>query len=188
MYDEDLVNLEEWLRRLKIEYHIFFNGHRKKPPDDLRARLERLVKKLSESSDMSFSQRFRFNTLITRYYVYRDLWRRTLLDREMGAEMKSEAAARSDISGSVAELPSEAIRILISDPKIEKEKVQQLYDALLRIKGTDSKETPISYRQFAKYIAARTQDMREKHGCSRVAYIIALEEGAIRFTAAAEDS
>lgn len=188
MYDEDLANLEEWLRRLKIEYHVFFSGHRKKPPEDLRVRLERLVKKLSESSDMSFPQRFRFSTLITRYYVYRDLWRRTLLEREMGAEMKSEAASQVDISGSAARLPVEAVRISISDPKIEEEKVQQLYDALLRIKGTDSKETPISYQQFAKYIATRTHDMREKHGCSRVTYIIALEEGAIRFTAAAEDS
>ena len=58
MYDEDLTNLEEWIRRLKIDYEIFFNGNRKKPPDDLRLRVERLVKRLAESTDMSFSQRF----------------------------------------------------------------------------------------------------------------------------------
>ena len=71
------------LRRLKVEYHIFLSGNRKKPPDDLRIRVERLVKKLSESSDMSFSQRFRFSTLVTRYYVYKDLWRREVQKREM---------------------------------------------------------------------------------------------------------
>ena len=83
MYDEDLENLEEGLRRLKVEYHIFLSGSRKKPPDDLRIRVERIVKKLSESSDMSFSQRFRFSTLVTRYYVYKDLWRREVQNREM---------------------------------------------------------------------------------------------------------
>ena len=78
------------LRRLKIEYHIFLSGNRKKPPDDLRIRVERLVKKLSESSDMSFSQRFRFSTLVTRYYVYKDLWRREVQNREMDLTGRSE--------------------------------------------------------------------------------------------------
>lgn len=88
MYDDDLTNLEEWLRRLKIEYHIFFNGNRKQPPEDLKIRVEKLVEKLSECSDLSLTQRFRFNTLIARFYVYRDLWRRTIIAREMGTEPK----------------------------------------------------------------------------------------------------
>ena len=186
MYDEDLTNLDEWIRRLKIEYHIFFTGNRKKPPDDLKMRVERLVKKLSESPDLSFSQRFRFNTLITRFYVYRDLWRRTMLDQRNGSEPKEEATPRQT-SPRRHKPPVETIRISISDPKSEEEKVRLLYDALLRIKGTESGETPISYAQFAKYIAAQTRGIREKYGCSAVAFTIALEEDAIRFTAAADN-
>jgi len=185
MYDEDLTNLDEWIRRLKIEYHIFFTGNRKKPPDDLKMRVERLVKKLSESPDLSFSERFRFNTLITRFYVYRDLWRRTLLTKEMGAEPKEEATPKTSPQG--AKPPVETVRISISDPKSEEEKVRLLYDALLRIKGTESGETPISYAQFAKYIATQTHGIREKYGCSAVAFTIALEEDAIRFKAAADN-
>jgi hypothetical protein len=187
VYDEDLGNLEEWLRRLKIEYHVFFNGNRKKPPDDLRTRVERLIKKLSECSDMSFSQRFRFSTLVTRFYVYRDLWRRTLQEREMGGEPKEEAAPETGpASGSNASL-TEALRISISDPKIEEEKVRLLYNELLRLKRSNSQESPLSYQQFAKYIATQTYGIREKFGCSRVAYTISLDEDAIRFTAAAEN-
>jgi hypothetical protein len=188
VYDEDLTNLDEWLRRLKIEYLIYFNGNRKKPPEDLRLRLERLVKKLSECSDMSFSQRFRLNTLIARYYVYRDLWRRTLLEREMGAEKKGEEAGLAESAKTTINQPSEAVRISISDPEEEKEKIQQLYDALVRLKDAGSKESPLSFQQFAKYITTRTLDIRKKQGCPRVAYIIALEEGGIRFTAVADDA
>jgi hypothetical protein len=184
VYDEDLINFEEWLRRLKVEYHIFFNGNRKTPPDDLRMRLERLVKKLSESSDMSASQRFRFNTLITRFYVYRDLWRRTMLVKEMGAEIKPAAALR--VTAPPTATPNvAAIRITISDPKTEEPKIRQLYNELLRIKGGETKEQPPSYQQFAKYIAAQTLSIRERHNCSAVAFAIALEEDTIRFTAAA---
>jgi hypothetical protein len=184
MYDEDLTNMEEWISRLKIEYHIFFSGNRKKPPDDLRMRVERLVKKLSECSDLSFSQRFRFNTLISRFYVYRDLWRRTLIEKEMGVEPKEEAVGKA--ARKSARHPVEAIRISISDPKSEEDKVRLLYDALLRIKGRDSGETPIAYTQFAKYIATQARGIRQKYGCSAVAFTIAMEEDAIRFTASAD--
>ncbi len=185
MYDEDLTSLEEWIRRLKTEYHIFFSGNRKKPPDDLRMRVEKLVKKLSECQDMSFSQRFRFTTLITRFYVHRDLWRRTQQEREMGAEPKGDV--KPDISPHPRKPPAEAVRISISDPKTEEEKVRMLYDALLHMRKTDSQESSLSYRQFAKYIAAQTASIREKYGCSKVAFTIALEEDAIRFTASAEN-
>jgi hypothetical protein len=187
VYDEDLGNLEEWLRRLKIEYHVFFNGNRKKPPDDLRIRVERLIKKLSECSDMSFSQRFRFTTLVTRFYVYRDLWRRTLQEREMGAERKEEAVKSDRDPSQPVASAIEALRISISDPKAEEEKVRLLYNELLRLKSRKPQESPISYQQFSKYIAAQTHGIREKFGCSKVAYTISLDEDVIRFTAAAEN-
>jgi hypothetical protein len=187
VYDEELANLDEWLRRLKIEYHIFFNGNRKKPPEDLRVRLERVIKKLSECSDMSPVQRFRFNTLITRFYVYRDLWRRTIQSREVSEENKVETAPNPDTTPIAVKPSASAVRVSISDPNADEQKIQQLYDALLRIKGTETKEPPISYRQFAKYIADQTRNLRERHNCSTVAFTIALEEDGIRFTAAAEN-
>ncbi len=187
MYDDDLTNLEDWLRRLKIEYHIFFSGNRKKPPDDLRIRVETLVKKLSESSDMSYSQRFRFSTLVTRFYVYRDLWRRTTQEREMDIASKEVSVPKADTSRFAAETKAEAIRITISDPKAEEDKVRQLYDALVRIKSKESEQAPISYQQFSRYIATQTQGIQKRHGCTRVAFTIALDEDSIRFTATAEN-
>jgi len=186
MYDDDLANLEEWLRRLKIEYHIFFTGNRKKPPDDLRSRVENLVRKLSECSDLTYSQRFRFNTLIARFYVYRDLWRRTLMEKEMGAEPMAGTAFKGKDFPEPVKPATETVRISIADPKAEEDKVRLLYDSLLRAKKTESGETPIPYAQFAKYIATQTHSIREKYGCSAVAFTIALDEDAIRFTAAAD--
>jgi hypothetical protein len=136
---------------------------------------------------MSFSQRFRFNTLVTRFYVYRDLWRRTLREQEMGTEPKGEMNQNIRNSTQSIESCGEAIRISLSDPKTEKDKVRFLYDSLLRLKKANSQEAPLSYQQFADYIASRTTGIQEKYGCSKVSFSIALEEDDIRFKAAAEN-
>ena len=183
-YDDDLNELEEGLRRLKIEYHIFFSGNRKKPPDDLKLRVEKLVKKLSESPDMSVSQRFRFTTLVTRFYVYRDLWRRTLLEKEMGTEPHGHAPAHP--ASSQSRKRDKTVRVSISDPAREQNKIRELYQALLDLQGSGKKKAALSYEQFSKYIATQTHSLRQKYGCVRVAFTLTVVDDAVRFTAAAD--
>ena len=185
--DEELKNMDEGLRRLKIEYLVFFNGNRKKPPEDLRLRLERLAKQLSERAGMTSAQRFRYNTLLTRYYTYRSLWRRILQEREKGRDPQSEKVSLSVNPSEDAARSRERFRISITDPEEEEEKIKSLHKALVRYKKETSEETPISYAQFLKYITAQTQNIRNKHGCDSVAYVIAMEESAIRFMATAEN-
>jgi hypothetical protein len=186
MYEEDLTNLEEWLRRLKVEYDIFFNGHRKRPPDDLRARVEKVVKKLSECSEMSFQERFRYNTLVARFYVFRDLWRRTIQEREISAAEALPEKGKASAEGT-AGLESGGIHVSLTDPVMEEEKVRQLYEGLLRMRGTRTQEAlRITYPQFAKYITNQTRDIRERFKCSSVMFTVAFEDDAIKFTAKAE--
>jgi len=189
VYDQDLATLDEWLRRLKVEYDIYFNGNRKRPPDDLRARVEKLIKKLVEAGDMSFSQRFRYNTLVGRYYVYRDLWRRTMMEREKSEEVAKEAKTANcsdDIEKAADQTPTE-IQVSITNPEKEKDKVRQLYDALLQIRQIPDATSPgLSFEQFTKYISTQTDGIRVKYGCTSVVFKIRLEENAVRFTAAAE--
>jgi hypothetical protein len=191
VYDEDLTNLEEWCRRLKVEYDIYFNGHRKRPPDDLRIRVERVVKRLAEANDMSFTQRFRYNTLISRFYVYRDLWRRTQQERESPDDLKSPAATAAQAAHKDAQevAPPQSVQVSIVDPAAEVEKVRQLYDELLRMRGDQAKDAPgISYQQFAEYIATKTQGIKNKQQCPSVLFRIALEGKTIKLTAKADNS
>ena len=183
VYEDDLTNLEEGLRRLKVEFDVFFNGHSKKAPEDLKFRVERLVKRLSEVQNMSFSERFRYNTLITRYYVYRDLWRRTMMLRESSDYYRDEAPAAKPVAAACR------VRVSIADSEVEDEKVRELYDALVSMKGKPLAESPaLYYPHFASYIARKTQSIRREFGCARVLFTISKEEDAIRFTATAEKS
>ena len=191
MYDEDLKNLEEWIRRLKIDYDIFFVGNRKKPPDELRMRVEKALKRLSEASDMSLSQRFLYNTLIARFYVYRDLWRRTQQERESAEEVTRAPALSKRTTSPAAQndaLPRE-IQVSISNPENEADNIRRLYDELLRMKGAEVKQSPdISYQQFAAYIANKTFGIKDRHHCSSVTFRIALEDNTIKFLARADST
>ncbi|HBE82175.1 MAG: hypothetical protein JNK51_00130 [Blastocatellia bacterium] len=83
--DQELSRLEDSIRRLKIEFDIFFNGAVRRPPLEARARLEANIKRLSDIRTLTFAQRYQLNGLISRFTSYRELWRRTL--RARGEEL-----------------------------------------------------------------------------------------------------
>ena len=76
--DAQLSRMEDDIRKLKIDFEIFFNGATKRPPLEARARLEAYIKRLSDNRSLTFAQRYYFNTLVARFTSYRELWRRTL--------------------------------------------------------------------------------------------------------------
>ena len=83
--EEEMTQLEDSIRKLKIEYEIYFNGGKDRPPYDLQWRVESIVKKFSEQR-LSFAQRFRFNSLVQRLAIYNDMWRQKVKNREEGRE------------------------------------------------------------------------------------------------------
>ncbi len=84
-FDKQLVRLEDDIRKLKIDFDIYFNGTSKRPPLESRARLESFIKRISDNRNMSYAQRYQLNALISRFTSYRELWRRTL--RAKGEEL-----------------------------------------------------------------------------------------------------
>ena len=84
-FDKKLGRLEDDIRKLKIDFDIYFNGATKRAPLEARARLESGIKRIADNRNMSFAQRYYFNTLVSRFTSYRELWRRTL--RAKGEEL-----------------------------------------------------------------------------------------------------
>jgi hypothetical protein len=83
--DQQLTRLEDDIRKLKIDFDIYFNGSAKRPPLESRARLESYIKRVADNRSLNYAQRYYFNTLVARFTSYRELWRRTL--KAKGEEM-----------------------------------------------------------------------------------------------------
>jgi hypothetical protein len=76
--DQQITRLEDNIRKLKIEFDIYFNGGAKRPPLEARARLESNVKRIADDRNLSYAQRYQFNSVVSRFTSYRELWRRLL--------------------------------------------------------------------------------------------------------------
>src|SRR5438105_2740505 len=83
--DQQLARMEDDIRKLKIDFDIYFNGATKRPPLEARARLDSYIKRIADNRNLSYAQRYYFNTLVSRFTSYRELWRRTL--RAKGEEL-----------------------------------------------------------------------------------------------------
>ena len=115
--DVELDRFEHEIRRLKIEYDIYFNGGTVRPPLDTKGRVETTIKRLYDSRGMSFGQRFRYNSLVARYNVMRELWRRQTQEREvMGRPPTAEAQSA---------LREHTTVVRCSDPKSEPDAVSE---------------------------------------------------------------
>lgn len=79
--DQQIVRLEEDVRKLKIDFDIFFNGGGKRAPHEARGRVEATIKRIADDRNLTYAQRYHFNTIVSRFTSYRELWRRMLKQR-----------------------------------------------------------------------------------------------------------
>jgi len=79
--DQQITRLEDEVRKLKIDFDIYFNGGTKRPPLEARARLDANLKRLADNRNLTFAQRYQFNAVVSRFTSYRELWRRMLRKR-----------------------------------------------------------------------------------------------------------
>lgn len=178
--DQDLDRLEAEMRRLKVEYDIFFNGGMAKPPMDTKGRVDTMIKRLFEAKNITFSQRFRYNSLVARQNVMRELWRKRTQDREESGRPPTIEAVQAARSLNVT--------IRCHDPKKEPEKVSEIYDYLIAAKREcGERVSNLSFAMFQNFINTRTTQIKQQLASDAVDFIVAVESGKVKFTARAAE-
>ena len=183
--DEQLTRLEDDIRRLRIEFDIFFNGGAKKPPYDTKMRVETFLKRIGDDRTLTFAQRYRYNSLASRYNAFRDLWRRTMQGREEGRDPVS--AARASAKRETAEKHVHAVSFVCADAHREVEVVRHIYDSFVEAKRSCGEPTEdLSFPKFHRLVASKADGIKQQRGCERVRFSVAVEGGHVSFKARAE--
>lgn len=183
--EDRLVRLEEDIRRLKIEYDVYFNGGSKRQPYDTKLRVESQLKRLGDDRSLNFAQRFHYNSLATRYTAFREVWRRTMKGREEGRD--AVTVNRAAREARERETPFTPSRFACSDVRHDVQTVKGVYEALMDAKracGESSQD--LSFAKFHRLIVEKTEALKEKIGTDRMVFSVDVDGGHVSFKAKAE--
>jgi hypothetical protein len=208
--DEELNLLETQLRRLKIEYEVYFSNPTKRPPTDVEWKVLSLLRKFSDGGRMSFSQRFRYNEMAQRYAVYSDLWRKKSRIREEGYRRPQDAllavqGVRPDVeehkpqhnpvyglshaaaaaAGDASAASSQPFTLHSVDQG-EHEQVERLYNTLVAAKKKAGENVSGNLDSFSTFVQKKTEQIRKQYGCEGVEFSVELNDGHVKLKAKAK--
>jgi hypothetical protein len=208
--DEELTLLETQLRRLKIEYEIFFSNPTKKPPTDIEWKVLSLLRKFSDGGRLTFSQRFRYNEMAQRYAIYSDLWRKKGRIREEGYRRPQDALlsvqgvrpvdgiepehhpvyglgnAGAAAGAATAPAREQPLTVQCSDPAAERDQVEKLYQALTAAKKKSGEPVAGNLDSFASFVQKKTAQIRQENKCETVEYTVEMQNGQVKLKARAK--
>ncbi len=184
--DQELSNLEDGIRRLKVEYEIFFNGGSPRVPYDLRWRVESLIKKYNDFGKMSFAQRFRYNSSVAKFHSYSDLWRRMVKSKEEGkpAFATLPSLEQEEVNQKQSFGDRLVCQLVCSDPDLEVTKLENLFKSLVEAKRECGEKTEtVQFDSFKKFLAEKTAKLKDQFKCDSVCYTVSIEAGKVKFSA-----
>jgi len=194
--DEQISALDDNVRRLKIEYDVYFGGGAKRPPNDTEWRVHSTIKKLGDGQKLTFAQRFKFNSIVQRYAVFSDLWRQKLKIKEEGYRRPQDAIlgiqgmrSMDDGSGEEAEVrEGKPFTVCCANPDSEREKVEQLYRVMTEAKrrGGEKVGDAANLDNFKAFVRRKTEQIRNECGCHEVEYTVEVQGGQVRLKAKAK--
>lgn len=193
--DEELNQLDDYVRRLKIEYDIYFGGGSKKPPADVEWRVQNLLRKYTDGSKLNYGQRFRFNSIQQRYALFSALWQQKLKIKEEGYRRPQDAIL--GIQGLRAEeqhAAEEALKhhsphegkpfsIACSDVDSEPKNIEALFNALTAARGKSGESGSGTMESFKNFVRQKTAQIRKEYGCPAVEYSVEAKDGQVRLKA-----
>jgi hypothetical protein len=177
--EDQLARIEEDIRRLKVEFDVYFNGGAKRPPYDTKLRVESRLKRLGDDRSLTFAQRYHYNSLATRYASFRELWRRIIQNREEG---RGNIATRAAVPA--APEPFERSEFSCTDVRHDVRTVKAVYDSLIEARRRCGEPTrDPSFATFHRLVMERTDAMKENRGSDRVTFSVDVENGHVSFKA-----
>jgi hypothetical protein len=190
---EDLDKLDTTIRQLQVKWDLFFNGQEKKPPSDLQARVENLIRQYANSEIRNNGERFRYQSLSARYTTFNELWQKRLRAREEGkafgmhgirAEQLPPPRPAAPAPSPRAEQPGPAPgEIRVADAARDEDAVQQLYNRFVEERMRAGEAHAPHFENFRDLIRQQTEKIRAEKGAQAVDFRLETRGGKVSLKA-----
>lgn len=189
-FDRQLRELDAEIKRLEVEYNLFFAGRLAKLPWDTRSRVDGLVKRYDRMHIQNTAERFRFQGLQSRYSAFCELWERNLKSREGGRPSPRGRSGSAEPSPAPRpappEMPGEASTqrrtavMSLRDTEGEAGTVKALHEQLNAARR-QAGEGDVPFERFQEVVRAQVSKLG-KDG-AEVAFTVSVKDGRVTFTA-----
>jgi hypothetical protein len=177
-FESDMRELDEGISALKIEYNRYFTGALERPPFDLQASLERIVRRhASPVHGRRTAEQFRYNSLVSQFRVLTELWNRNVRNIEEGRpsvlQKREEEAPTRPADAGKAEREVYRGAVSTNDPGSGNRTLQELYQSYVQTTGNNGNKS-VSYESFHKQIQSRVESYQARTGTRKVVLRIVL--------------
>jgi hypothetical protein len=179
---EDLVVLDTKIKQLKFEYNLYFTGSRPREPVMLRGEVQKLVTRYSNTGISNTAQRFKFNTITSRYFSLRRQWDAILKQIEDGTYKLHVFKAN------LRERTTDKATSGVSGPERSGNDTTSggtdLFEAYTKARQ-DCGEDPkgLSRDKLAQLVDQQRTAIRQRFGCDEVRFRVVVENGKAKLKA-----
>jgi hypothetical protein len=187
--EDDLAQLEASIRHLQIEWDKFFGGVERKPPTDLKTRVEAMVRKHANAEIRNNAERFRYQNLTARYNTLNELWMKRLRALEEGRPMGLHGSKIPPPPPPPPPVPSAggrrpAAEYRVRQPENEPDVVRALFDQYQQARS-QAGEGAVKFESFQKVIAQQASRILSEKGGQAVEFRVETRDGKVSLKAKA---
>jgi hypothetical protein len=175
----DIAELEVGIKRLKVQYDMFFAGSMNHEPVELRSRLEKIIKRHMNSSMQKYAQRFHFNSLVSRFNSLSELWAKTMRVMEEGDRRLPAIAGREQLRERLV------ARCRIKGAPGEDADLRRVYMKFMEARrlANSSNSNGLSFEKFVRGISSQTRRLRKESGCAEIELRVVIRDDQVQVKA-----
>jgi hypothetical protein len=188
--NEDIEQLEKSIRMLQVEWEKFFGGVERKPPNELKSKVEALVRRNANLEIRNATDRFRYQNLTARYNIFNELWSKRLRAMEEGRPMGVHGL-RADVlpppraTAPAPVAPKAPGEVRVRSPESDGEAVRSLYNRFLEERAKTGETAAVKFESFRKIIAQQATRILNDKGASAVDFRLETKDGKVSLKAKA---
>ena len=191
--EEELKALDFEIRRLKVQYDLYFQGATPRPPTDQHGQLSRAMRKLQGVEMRNMAERFMYNNVVNKFNTFQELWNKMMRMKEEGARVHplavraAKRSAKAASGGSAAPpappppaaaaprprpaaSPNGSFRIPSKGQ--DEGSVRRLYESFLAARKDAGDARPLAFEIFSREITRQTAALQAKGACEAVEFKI----------------
>jgi hypothetical protein len=188
---DDVELLAQNMRQLQIEWEKFFGGVERKPPTELKDRVEGLIRRYAYTEIRNNAERFRYQSLVSRYNTFAELWNKRLRAREEGRVPGLHIPRTLTPlvpSAPAAPAPPAAIvnargEVRVQQPERETEAIHALFDQFLAKRREAGETGAVKFEAFEKVVSQQVSRILTSKGAKAVDFRLEIKDGKVTLKA-----